>query len=173
MHPRHTAPLLIGALLLAVTGCVAVPSSPPAGPPRPPAGLAPADDRPPSPLPSPWPDPTQAPPRETLASTGPAPADAKAPATGRQARGTSPAPAPRTPARHGPAAHHHGTGHPVPPKRTPSPKSRTKKKPTPPKATPRPRPASTAGDLRQLCRDAQHVQLPNGVQGLCRHANRR
>ncbi|MFF5973941.1 hypothetical protein ACFY7C_20660 [Streptomyces sp. NPDC012769] len=165
MRPCRTAPLLIGVLgvLLAVTGCVAVPGAPPTGPARPPASLAPADDRPPAPLDGAWPSPTQAPPRQSLEDT--APSSASTP--------EQPAPRPVPPAKtKGPQKAHKKTSKkilkstPKTPRKSP-PKTPSKKPPRKPSqkaATPRP------ADMRELCREAHRIRLPHGIPALCRDA---
>ncbi|MFJ3906474.1 hypothetical protein [Streptomyces sp. NPDC090025] len=163
MRPR---PILATAVLLlavtaTVTGCVAVPELPPRTT-RPAVELAPHDDRPPTPLPSAWPPPTQDAPREALALTDPTDPASAAP---------SPAGTPRATAR--PPAVDASPAHPPGHAQRSADKPRSAKKPRPkpaavPKRTVAPRPASTAGDLRALCREAERVQIPYGVPALCR-----
>ncbi|MEV5970362.1 hypothetical protein [Streptomyces sp. NPDC051921] len=164
MHSRRTAPALLVGLLLTVSGCVAVPSAPPA-PARPPAGLSPADDRPPAPLPREWPSPTQDTPREALDTTDPAPVgDPPSPRPGRGRK------APGAPAAERTAPHRTG-GRPPRQKATKPPKKPRRSSPakTPRHAAP-PRPVGTPADMRRLCHEAERIQVPYGVPALCRRS---
>ncbi|MET9954465.1 hypothetical protein ABZ135_23380 [Streptomyces sp. NPDC006339] len=159
MHPRHTAPLFLG-VLLALTGCVAVPAAPPTHPVRPPAGLAPADDRPPAPLPSEWSSPTQAAPREALEDTTPA-----APRRTRDAKAR-----PSSPPAPPPAAPERPRAAPLREKaKAPAAKAPRKKRSKPSKSrVPQPVPAGRPADMRALCREAVRIGVPYGVPDLCR-----
>ncbi|MFG3345705.1 hypothetical protein ACGF1Z_11670 [Streptomyces sp. NPDC048018] len=180
MHPRRTAPALLVGLLLAVTGCVAVPGVPPTGPARPPAGLAPADDRPPAPLPRDWPAPTQDTPREALDTTDPdpVPGGPGAPAE----RGGTPhgAPAAERAARPGSAGRNESAGRnsakrngatrrqvrpKAPQQAKGSHRTSTAKKPH---RVTRTRPGAEPADMRRLCREAERIRVPYGVPALCR-----
>lgn len=165
-HPCRTAPLLLGSLLLAVTGCVTVPSPPP-GPALPPA-LAPAADRSPAPLRSEWPTPTQGVPREELSAIDPSPGSPTPntpPGRSNQDHG---APAAEHPARRAPAAQHRSSRRQAPPSSRPSKKPHTTTKAKTPKTTVKPRPTAPAADMRELCREAERIRLPYGVPALCR-----
>lgn len=162
MHrPLRTAALLLGALL-ATTGCVAVPASPPPAA-RPPAGLAPAAERPPVPVPADWPSPTQGPPREALDTTEPRPAAASPRPAHRERTDGKPAAArPRRPsAEYRPAARQTSRTTTTRTKRG-TPKTASKR------ATPKTGRTTRAADMRQLCRDAERIHVPYGIPALCR-----
>ncbi|GAA2776259.1 hypothetical protein VO63_04050 [Streptomyces showdoensis] len=161
--------LLLSALSLALTGCVAVPSPTPAAV-RPPAALAPAADRAPAPLPGEWPMPSQAAPREALDAAGPLPATPPAvppPVPGRLAAGERPAA--RPPAHHSlPRSERRPAGRtPKPAKPAPeSPQGRAKTRPHRQTAG---GPGSRPADMARLCRDAERVRIPYGIPVLCRN----
>ncbi|MFD9047932.1 hypothetical protein [Streptomyces zaomyceticus] len=178
MHPRPTTVLL--AVLL-TSGCMAVPHTPAPVPPTRPAGLAPANERPPVPLPT-WPAPAQGAPREELATTGALPASAST---------TPAAPAAPAPEKH-PRAHPEAGQSdrrtqprkrpgvsPVTAKKSPKPVN-VGRRTTPPKvqapkekkrpAARRQQPAGGQPDMRQLCREAGRINVPMGAADLCRSA---
>ncbi|KOX24688.1 MULTISPECIES: hypothetical protein [unclassified Streptomyces] len=160
MHARRTAYLLTAAFLTA--GCVAVPHGPAPGPPDRPAALDPAAERAPSPLPT-WPAPTQAAPRETLATTEPRPEPARARGEKRERERAEGPQRPKSPKESKKSKEKKRTG-----------KNRARAVPHPPKKKPlrtRSRPSTvTAGqpELRRLCRQAEQIDAPMGAADLCR-----
>ncbi|MEU3690816.1 hypothetical protein [Streptomyces narbonensis] len=191
MNTRRALVALLAALL--TSGCVAVREGQAPSTPARPGGLAPAAERPPAALPD-WPEPTQAPPRENLAVTGPG-------HPGRPPAKSAPAehlPAERAPAPH---QHRHSPGQAVeeaparsaaarknprttterrtsgpvekkPARRTvPSPKSRPSQQSAPRPAAPRPATSRPSSPGPSSPRPRQPVtgQAPE-MRALCRQA---
>ncbi|MEV4947008.1 hypothetical protein [Streptomyces sp. NPDC053755] len=167
MHSRRLAVPLALAALLIVTGCVAVPATP--APPIRRAGLAPAADRPPAPLPD-RPLPTPAPPRETLADTGPDGHQAAGEGTGQAGdkRTTGRDTPPRAPGRAADTPEPRGRTALRPPRTAPAkkkPKPKRNRAVRPSTTTPRP----PTADLRSLCRQAgPSGVVPPDIVRLCR-----